>query len=43
MKMDYNRLLMRFDNTRPTNTGSRNCNNRGSSFSRISYNPGAYS
>jgi len=37
----YNRLFMRTDSTRPTNTGSRNCNNRGSSFSRISYNPGA--
>ncbi|WP_075506355.1 PilW family protein [Candidatus Pelagibacter communis] len=37
----YDRLFARFDNTRPANTGFRNCNSRGRSFSRISYNPGA--
>ena len=38
----YDRLFMRTDNTRPTNTGDRFCNdNRNKSFSRISYNPGA--
>ena len=39
--LGYDRLLARFDSTRPTNTGTRNCNNRGNSFSRISFNPGA--
>ena len=37
----YDRLFVRFDDTRPTNTGTRNCGGRGNSFSRISYNPGA--
>ena len=37
----YDRLFARFDNTRPPNTGSRNCSSRGNSFSQISYNPGA--
>ena len=36
----YDRLFARFDNTRPTNTGNRNCSNP-RSFSQISYNPGA--
>ena len=39
--LGYDRLFARFDNTRPTNTGFRNCSSRGRSFSRISYNPGA--
>jgi type II secretory pathway component PulJ len=37
----YNMLFQRLDNTRPTNTGTRNCSYARNSFSRISYNPGA--
>ena len=39
--LGYDRLFARFDDTRDTTTGTRNCSNRGNSFSRISYNPGA--
>ena len=39
--LGYDRLFARFDNTRPNNTGTRNCSNQSKSFSRISYNPGA--
>ena len=38
----YDRLFARFDATRPTNTGDRNCgSSRNKSYSRISFNPGA--
>lgn len=37
----YSRLFRRRDDTRPNGTGSRDCGSRGSSFSRISYLPGA--
>ena len=37
----YNRLFYLNDNTRPTNTGSRNCYSNTTSYSRISFNPGA--
>ena len=37
----YNMLFQRLDNTRPSNSGTRNCSYARNSFSRISYNPGA--
>ena len=40
--LGYDRLFARFDNVRPTNGESVRCSDKSNSYSRISFNPGAY-